>query len=313
MADASQTTTERSGSTIGVLGGTSIVGGPLLTLAVRDGLEVLAVSRSTAGRPAASGVHWCQPQSPPPPGVGPITAWISLCPIWVVPDLIEWLEQMGIETLVAVSSMSIETKRDSPVAAERNLAETLAAAEDALTEWAENRGRRLVILRPTMIYDGVRDGNITAIAACVRRLGWFPLCGRAEGLRQPVHAGDVAAACLAAARHPAPARLYTLSGGEPLSFRELVARTCRAGGLPIRTVSLPAWAWNLAARVGRRLGVAAGLTVGAGMRMNQDLSCDHARATKDLGFQPRAFVPGGGTLGQTAAFEAARCLAGSNE
>lgn len=287
---------------LGVLGATSLVGHHLLPLAGRAGQATLAVSRSAAARAPVPGVSWCRPGGPES-GSPPVATWISLCPIWVVPDLLPWLEHLGIERLVATSSMSRETKRGSAVAAERRLADRLAAAEDRLRAWATDRRRRLVILRPTMIYDGIRDGNVTAIAAWVRRLGWFPLCGRADGLRQPVHAGDVAAACLAAATHPAPAAAYPLSGGEAVTFRTLVERTCRASGLAPRMMSLPPWAWNAAAGVVGSLGLAPTLTRGMGHRMNEDLSCDHRLAAADLGFRPRPFVPGGGTLGVAAGRE----------
>lgn len=290
----------------GVLGATSLVGRPLLSLLRREGQDVLAVSRSTAAKPPLPGVTWCRPSDPVEPETGPVPTWMSLCPIWFVPELIPWLESLGVRRLVASSSMSLETKRGSPTAAERALAERLAIAEERLTAWAAAGDRRLVILRPTMIYDGITDGNITAIAGWVRRTGWFPLCGAAEGLRQPVHAGDVAAACLAAARHPDPADVYPLSGGEAVTFRTLVERTCRAHGLPPRTVSLPDWAWNFAAGLASRLGIGRAATAGMGRRMNEDLSCDHARATADLGFRPRPFAPGGSTLDEAAGQEVPR-------
>jgi nucleoside-diphosphate-sugar epimerase len=194
--------------------------------------------------------------------------------------------------------MSAVTKAASPDAAERALAARLTAAEARLSAWAADRGIRLTLLVPTMIYDGRTDGNVAAIAAWVRRFGWFPLCGPALGLRQPVHAGDVAAACLAAIdRRPAQAR-YTLSGGEALPFRELVERVCQAHGLVPRTLRLPPWVWRVAAALARGLGLAGGATVGMARRMNEDLSCDHAAAEADLGFHPRPFDPRGDTLAE---------------
>jgi nucleoside-diphosphate-sugar epimerase len=196
--------------------------------------------------------------------------------------------------------MSIVTKASSPDAAERQVADRLAAAEDRLGRWAEGRGIALTLLVPTMIYDGETDGNVAAIAAWVRRHGWFPLCGRALGRRQPVHAADVAAACLAALERRPPGRRYELSGGEALSFRELVVRICQAQGIVPRLISLPPAAWNLAATIARQLGLAAGVTVAMGQRMNEDLACGHAAAARDLGFSPRPFAPGSGTLDSRA-------------
>jgi nucleoside-diphosphate-sugar epimerase len=282
---------------VGVIGGGSLVGRQLLPLLARRG-DVLACSRRRERQAPATAdqVRWHETGSPMPPGMRPLPEWIALCPLWAVPDQLDWLEQAGVERLVALSSMSVVTKASSPDAAERQVAGRLAAAEDQLHGWAEDRGIVLTLLVPTMIYDGLTDGNVAAIAAWVRRHGWFPLCGPALGLRQPVHAADVAAACLAALdRHPPRCR-YELSGGEALPYREMVIRTCRAHGLVPRVVSLPPAAWNLAATIVRWLGLAGGATVAMGRRMDEDLSCDHAAARRELGFRPRPFAPGGGTL-----------------
>jgi len=287
---------------VGVLGARSLVGRFLLPVLVRRGHAVLAVSRSAPQTAAATdaGIHWCRPGTLRPAGDDHVNSWVALCPLWVVADHAAWLEQLACRRLVALSSTSVETKRESPAAAERRLATRLAAAEAELLAWADSRGIALTILRPTMIYDGVADGNVTAIAACVRWLGWFPLSGPATGLRQPVHAGDVAAACLAALEDEPPQLCYTLSGGEAVPFRELVVRTCRAHGLTPRTVCLPRWAWRTLAGLARGLGLVGETAAGIGQRMNEDLSCSHAEAAADLGFRPRPFVPGGSPASESA-------------
>ena len=283
---------------VGVIGADSLVGRPLVTLLAQTAHGVLACSRQAAvvAGPVRGGVHPHRTGAPLPAGSEAVPGWITLCPLWAVPDQFAWLERLGAEHVVALSSMSAVTKAASPDAAERALAARLTAAEARLTTWAADRGIRLTLLVPTMIYDGRTDANVAAIAAWVRRFGWFPLCGPALGLRQPVHAGDVAAACVAAVDQRPPRVRYTLSGGEALPFRELVVRTCRAHGLVPRTLRLPPWAWRVAASLARGLGFAGGATGGMARRMNEDLSCDHAAAEKDLGFHPRPFDPLGDTL-----------------
>lgn len=171
------------------------------------------------------------------------------------------------------------------------MADRLACAEDTLADSAARAEIKLVILRPTMIYDGSSDHNVARIGGFVRRFGWFPVCGQAGGLRQPVHADDVAAACVAALDHDAPRPIYAISGGEVLSFRDLVVRTCLAHDRTPRLIHLPFGVWQFAAAVGRLLGL--GFTAGTAARMDADLSCEHTDATQDLGFQPRPFQPGG--------------------
>jgi uncharacterized protein YbjT (DUF2867 family) len=292
-------------SPVGVLGATSIVGRWLLPrLAARPG-GVRASSRSADDQPVIPGVSWSRPGEPPPAGQEPVRRWVAICPIWILAELLDWLEPCGIERLVAISSTSRDTKADSPDVAERRLAARLTAAEERLGGWSQSAGISLTILRPTMIYDGIHDHNVAAIAAIVRRVGWFPLCGAATGLRQPVHAEDVASACLAALDRNLPGSHYTLSGGEALPFCDLVTRTCRAHGLPARTVRVPQAAWPVAAAAARLGGFAGGLA-GIGRRMNEDLSCGHAAAAAELDFRPRPFTPGGGTLGSAVGIVATR-------
>lgn len=280
---------------MGVLGGTSLVGRFLIPRLLRRGHTVLACSRTPPKSlaPAAKGPIWVRPGQPLPDGVDRVPVWISLCPLWVTVELLEWLDSVGTEQLALLSSTSLVTKQQSGDPAERLLATRLATAEQAVLTWAERQGVIATVLRPTMIYDGRSDKNISAIAACVRRFGWFPLCGPATGLRQPVHADDVAMACLTAAFHPEPRPIYTLSGGERLAFCDLVERVCCSHGLAPRTVRLPEWAWRLLAIPAASLGLVPAVSAAMGVRMNEDLVFDHADATADLGFRPRPFVPRG--------------------
>ncbi|MFM7136337.1 MAG: SDR family oxidoreductase [Planctomycetota bacterium] len=283
---------------VGVIGAESLVGRPLVPLLSQTAGGVLACSRSAAvaAEPFRGGVHRHRTAAPLPVGSAGVSRWITLCPLWAVPAHLRWLEQLGAEHVVALSSMSGVTKADSSDSAERALATRLTAAEDRLVTWAADRGIGLTLLVPTMIYDGRNDANVAAIADWVRRFGWFPLCGPALGRRQPVHAEDVAAACLAASDRRPPRTRYTLSGGEALPFRDLVVRVCRAHGLRPRTVHLTPWIWHVAARFARGLGLAGGASGGMGRRMNEDLSCDHAAAAADLDFRPRPFDPAAHTI-----------------
>ncbi len=274
-----------TGTSVGVLGAASLVGRPLLSLLAATGRRVLPCSRA----PAPAG--WCRPGAALPDGSGAISSWIALCPLWCLPEHLDWLAATGLRTLVALSSTSVVTKRGSVSAAERHVAATLAGAEAEVSSWAARHGVRSCILRPTMIYDGTTDGNVAAITRFVRRVRCFPVCGAATGLRQPVHAADVAAACAAALDAERLADRYDLSGGETLAFRDLVLRTCAATGLPQRLVPLPAALWQVLLPMAHACGLGRDVTTGMARRMNEDLVFDHAAAARDLGFRPRPFQP----------------------
>jgi nucleoside-diphosphate-sugar epimerase len=143
-----------------------------------------------------------------------------------------------------------------------------------------------------LVYDCNQDKNITRIANFIRRFGFFPVLGEAGGLRQPVHADDLADACvLAISRTETFNRAYNLSGGETLSYRQMVAKIFHSLGKPARFLPVPEWVFNGAIRVGRLLPGRQGLNPEMAARMNTDLCFTHAEATEDFGFSPRLFLP----------------------
>lgn len=278
---------------VGVLGASGLVGQCVLPLLRASGWQVVAFSR----RPLASrdATEWqvlssC-PHAAVPRAERGIDYWICVAPIWVLPHYFSVIEASGARRVVALSSTSRFTKVASGDAAERGIAAKLIDAEARVQVWADGRGVEWVVLRPTLIYGQGRDENISEIARFIRRFGFFPLVGRARGLRQPIHAEDVAAACVAALQVPGPAnRAYNLSGGETLAYREMVARVFSALGHPIRLVTVPLWASRLAVAFIRRLPRYRHWSAAMAERMNRDLVFDHADAARDLGFKPGGFA-----------------------
>jgi nucleoside-diphosphate-sugar epimerase len=302
-------------ASVGVLGATSLVGEYLLPQLLGKGWRVVAFSRrKPSARDAA--VEWRQlTPAGPPSGYGPaageeIAYWVCLAPIWVLPEHFAMLERHAARRVVALSSTSRFTKGKSSEPLEQGLAQQIAAGEDQFVAWAQEHGIEWTILRPTMIYGLGRDRNISEIARFIRRFGFFPVLGRASGLRQPVHAEDVAAACLSALEVPDGAnRDFNLSGGETLSYREMVCRIFAATGKSGRLIAVPFWVIRFALSCLHLLCRCTPLrrfsparshvcrwSAAIAERMNQDLVFDHRDAASALGFSPRGFHPNAGDL-----------------
>lgn len=280
-------------SVIGLLGASSLVGHCVLLQLVQADRRVIAYTRSSACRVPEAGVAWQQLD-----GHGlseaantKIKHWLCVAPIWVLPEYFTMLSGCGARRVVVLSSTSRFTKDDSSDPQERDIAIRLADAESYVQTWAENHGVEWVILRPTLIYGLGRDKNISEMARFIRRFGFFPLQGQAQGLRQPIHAEDLAAACVAALLAPEAAnRGYNLSGGETLAYREMVARVFSALGRPVRLFTVPLLFFRLAVAMLRCLPRYRHWSAAMVERMNMDLVFDHAEAACDLGFKPRGFV-----------------------
>jgi len=271
---------------VGVLGGSSLVGACLLPLLSEAGWKVTEFSRQ-APVPAGPAP---QPAMPPSEAVTP--HWICVAPIWVLPEHFAMLEAHGARRVVMLSSTSRFTKDDSTDRQEQAVAHQLAEAEARVQAWAQKRGVDWVVLRPTLIYGLGRDKNIAEIARFARRFGFFPVFGEARGLRQPIHAMDVAGACVAALQSAGAAnRAYNISGGETLAYRDMVRRVFTAMGCRPRLLTMPLWVFGLAVSVLRGLPRYRQWSRAMAERMNRDLVFDHTEATRDLGFKPRMFKP----------------------
>ena len=243
--------------------------------------------RATAPDPGTSATADADSGDSPPRHT---PALIHLAPLWLLSA--ELLDRSGARRVIAFGSTSRFSKEASSSPGERALARRLAEAEARLASEAEARGIAWTVFRPTLVYGCGRDQNVARVARLIRRYGVFPLAGEARGLRQPVHADDLAAACVAALGAPAAFnRAYDLSGGETLSYRAMVAAIARACGRRPRLPAVPVGLLRAAIGLARHWPGGRDLTVGMAERMNQDLCFDHAEATRDFGYRPRAFDP----------------------
>jgi len=272
-----------------VLGATSLIGRHLLERLKGEDLDPFAISR----RPPAGEACWLDGDLKDPhladhlPAVATV---FSLSPIWLLPAALPALKARGMTRLIAFSSTSRFTKADSPDAGERSVALELAGAEKAVEAWCAEHGVTWTLLRPTLIYDEGRDGNVSRIARLVQRFHVMPLSGSGEGLRQPVHAADLAAGALAAAHAPATKnRAYDLVGGETVTYRVMVDRIFEGLGKRPRALPMPTWLFALIMRLAKPF--YPGATTAMGARMGQDLTFDSAEAVRDFGWAPRDFRP----------------------
>lgn len=265
-----------------VLGATSLIGRFALPRSAAAGLAHTPVSR----RPVPGGLR---ADLTTPEGraalPGAVTV-LSLSPIWLLPDAIETLKANGMTRLVAFSSTSVLTKTTSTSAYEQGVVADLERGEAAVRA----SGVDWTILRPTMIYAEGQDGNVSRLASLARRFGVLPISGRGEGLRQPVHADDLAMAALAALSATASiGQTYALAGGETLTYRQMCDLIFKGLDRPARVLCLPPALW----RVGLTLAspLLRGTTPQMGRRMDQDLVFDDTAARRDLGWSPRGFDP----------------------
>jgi nucleoside-diphosphate-sugar epimerase len=272
-----------------VLGATSLVGGFAVRRLAEQGFAVRAVSRTPQAN--FSSVEWSVVDlADPALRLPDAPAALSLSPIWLLPEALPALEQAGVRRLIAFSSTSLFTKAASPEAEERAVAQRLAEGEAQTAAFCEAHGIAWTVFRPTMIYAEGRDRNVSRLAGLIRRFRVLPLAGSGEGRRQPVHADDLAEACLRALDRPETfGRAYDLPGGETLTYRAMAVRIFHGLGLRPRVVSLPPRLWQAGLKLAAPL--LPGATAAMGERMGEDLVFDGSIAAADFGWSPRPFRP----------------------
>ena len=246
--------------------------------------RVIAVSRA----PRADGAGWINgdlndphmawPQAEIAISLGPLDAFAA------------WLQRYPATTLrrvIALSSMSAESKRDSIDPLERALAERLRAAETMLMGVAAERGVACTLFRPTLIYGAGTDRSLAPIARFARRWRVLPVPLGASGLRQPVHARDLAGACAAVVASSVTfGKIYPIGGGERLRFDAMLIRLRDAVPGFVVLLPLPMVALRLAARSRH----ASRLSASAVARLRESLIADNADAARDFGYVPAAFL-----------------------
>lgn len=281
------------GTRIVVTGATSLVGRFLLPRLREAGHEVHAVSRRPSLDEASSGVVWHALDIETGShewGFERASHLIHLAPLWLLPNLVPGLASHGLERLIGFGSTSRLSKAASSDPKEREIARRLARAEEELERACIAHGVQWTLMRPTLIYGGGLDHNVTAIAGVIRSLGVFPVVAEARGLRQPVHADDLAQACLAALANPVTFnRTYDLHGGTTLRYREMVEAIFRGLGRRPRILRVPLPLYRTLLRGVALLPRYRHVAPAMADRMNQDLCFDAGDALRDFGYEPRPF------------------------
>ena len=276
-----------------VTGASSQIGRFLLPRLIAAGHDVFAVSRQPPSA-VASDVHWLagdllRPESIVWPEAAVL---IHLAPIRLLPPILPGFLGSAGRRVIAIGTTSRHAKQASANAYEREFAGQQAASESALATACSHAGAHWTVLRPTLIYGCGMDRNVTLIARAIRRFGFFPLFGPARGLRQPIHADDIAAACVAVIGNPRTYdQAYDLTGGEVLSYCDMVARIFGALGRTPRFLRVPLPLLGIALRLLSLLPRYRDFNVEMARRMNEDLVFDSDSARRDFGYAARGFKP----------------------
>ncbi len=272
-------------------GASSQIGVFVLPRLVQAGFRVLAVSRK--GKPDVfpcfEQVEWLN-ETDAMKAAKSCQYLLSAGPLQLAQKFLVACKQF--QRAVVFSSSSVETKQQSANPAERTQIRDMLSLESQLHSISESSGLKLVIFRPTLIYGCGLDTNISRLASWINRFGFIPVNGKASGLRQPVHADDLATVAITAmlSEDDLPGVL-NVSGGDTLTYSSMVSKIFVALGKPARLLRLPQWLFVLLVNLISTFKSTAGINGEMVRRQRLDLVFDDEQARQLLDYNPRPFAP----------------------
>ena len=152
---------------------------------------------------------------------------------------------------------------------------------------------KLIILRPTMIFGSIYDGNMAIFIKIVDHLRLVPLIGNGKNLLQPVNGEDLGNAYYELIlRKDISYGDYILSGESPISMKEVMESISRLLGKKRYFVGVPMSLSALFARLVRFVTFNRVDLIEEVQRMGEDRSFPHAKAQNDFGYRPMPFLSG---------------------
>ena len=285
--------------TVLLTGATSQLGVFLIPRLLTEGFRVLALSRKASGRPPDPGASlgWIHPDtldmgadnssSTISRGVDIL---VSCGPVELAVKAVKVCSDL--ERVVIFSTSSVFSKAGSADPVENDQIADILGGEAELSACCGEAGLALLYLRPTLIYGCGLDRNISRLAAWIRRHGWLPLAGQATGLRQPVHADDLAEVAVRALLADPPLTLDSPAcGGSTISYQHMAELIFDSLNKPRRIIGVPPGVLTALTGLVAKLPAFHGLNREMVRRQNTDLVFDDSPLREALDYNPRPFQP----------------------
>ena len=270
-----------------VTGATGYTGRHLLARLVQTGANVTALVRSTSDRSVIpERVQIVDGDLEDPASLARALTGIQtvyhIAHVSLTPTLLQIMTET-VRNVVIVSSLRALSRVPS---------ETVTAVlqgEAAVEKLRRTSAPAWTILRPSMIFGGGDDRNISRLVGRVRHGRWIPLAGPTR-LHQPVFVEDVVDVILACPKTPAAAgKTYAISGAAALSWSELVHTVGEVVGVRPRTLPVPAALGALVMSAVESVGIRPPIRAEQLLRMLEDKIYDIEPARRELGFTPLNF------------------------
>jgi nucleoside-diphosphate-sugar epimerase len=193
----------------------------------------------------------------------------------------------GVRRLILVHTTGIYSKY-------KEAGEEYRQIDAEVERLCKEAGASLTILRPTMIYGDLRDGNLSTFIKMVDKLRLFPTVNGAKYELQPVWCGDLGRAYYQVMMNPMTTenKNYDLSGGRPIMLIDMFKVIANQLGVRNKFISVPFWIAYSGAWVIYILSIGNKDMREQVQRLVEPRAYSHEAATKDFGYEPLNFEDG---------------------
>lgn len=274
-----------------VTGGTGFTGSRLISLLLKNGIQVRAFARPTSDRSPLSAleVEWTTGDLSNPEtltaALRGADALVNLASLGFghAESILRSAKEAGVRRGIFIGTTAVFTQLNAPSKAIR------LAAEEAIRA----SGLDYTILRPTMIYGGPRDRNMWRLIRFLRYSPGIPIFGDGESLQQPIFVDDVAQAVLLVLQNKnAVGKSYNVAGKDPLTYNQVIDAAASALGRRVWKLHLPYMPVVRSLQFAERMKLRLPVKAEQVLRLNEDKSFAYEEAQKDFGFTPRSFEEG---------------------
>jgi nucleoside-diphosphate-sugar epimerase len=189
-------------------------------------------------------------------------------------------EEIGLKRVIFLSS----TRRYSAV--EDPTVHQVIEAESLI----HKSNLEYTILRPSMIFGGKFDNNISHLISVIKWFRCFPLIKSGKNLVQPIFVLDVVKTIISILNNKISIRKkYTICGPAAITYHEMVKTVAEEIGAKVLFFPAPLILINILLMLAELFRLKLPFTRQQLLRLSEDKAFDFGMAKKELGFEPTVF------------------------
>ncbi|GEM_PF-1034151 len=200
-----------------------------------------------------------------------------------IKGLLDVLAKTNIKRVVFLGSTTVLVPIESPVKQAKIESEKLI--EKSNLDWT--------ILRASMIYGSLDDGNFSSMINFILKKGYFVVFGKGNNLIQPIYIEDVANSILFVLKNKTTfKKIYTICGPKPIKYIDMLKTVQLLLGRNFKIIKLPAKLSRAFVSLYCKINKNSKLTPDMIDRIQIDKTYDFMGAVADFNFNPISFEEG---------------------